>query len=65
MSIHVQKPPQVEFPAAKFPTDIANVALRDARCACARERYLVKRFQLTQHVAALLAERAFENGWRA
>ena len=58
MSIHVQKPPQVEFPAAKFPTDIANVALRDPKCA--RERYLARRFQLTRHVAALLAERAFQ-----
>jgi hypothetical protein len=52
-----QKIPQVEYPASKFPTDIANVASRDARCA--RERYLAKRFRLTRHVAALLAERAF------
>jgi len=52
-----QKTPQVEFQAPKFPTDTANVASRDARSA--REHYLAKRFQLTRHVAALLAERAF------
>ena len=50
-----RKPPV--FPASQFPTDIANVALRDADDA--RERYLAKRFQLTRHFAALLAERAF------
>jgi len=58
MLIQVKKPLQVEFPI-----EIANAALRDARCA--RERYLVRRFRLTRHVAALLAERAFENGRRA
>ena len=57
MSIQAQKIPQFEFPASKFPTDAASVALRDATSA--RERYLIKRFQLTRHVAALLAERAF------
>jgi hypothetical protein len=63
MSIKVQKSPQVEFPASQFPIDIANVALRDA--SCARERYLAKRFQLTRNVAALLAERAFEDQYTA
>ena len=62
MPMQVQKTPQVEFPVSKLPTDIA-VALRDAKCA--RERYLARRFQLTRHVAALLAECAFENGRRA
>ena len=52
----IQKAPRL-FPASQFPTDIANVALRDADDA--RERYLAKRFQLTRHFAALLAERAF------
>ena len=61
--IPVQTTPQVEFPAPKFPPDIASIALRDAKCA--RERYLSKRFQLTRHVAALLAECAFESGRRA
>ena len=54
---HVQKTPQVEFPVSKYPTDAASIAQRDTNCV--RERYLIKRFQLTRHVAALLAERAF------
>ena len=54
MSNKVQKAPV--FPASQFPTDIANVALRDADDA--RERYLAKRFQLTRHFAAL-RQRAF------
>jgi hypothetical protein len=53
----VQKPPQVEIPASKFLIDIANVPLRDARCA--RERYLAKRFQLSPHVAAAVASLIF------
>jgi hypothetical protein len=57
MSIKVPKTPQLELPASKFPTDTAGVGAHDATRA--RERYLVRRFQLTRHVAALLAERAF------
>jgi len=60
MLIKVQKTPQVEFPASKFPTDTANVASRDAKCA--RERYLAKRFRLAPHLGALVAELAFQNG---
>jgi hypothetical protein len=54
MSIRVQKTAQFEFPTTNFPIDIATVPLRDAR-----ERYLVRRFRLSPHFAALLAERAF------
>jgi hypothetical protein len=57
MSIKILKTPQVEFPVSKFPTDIANVASRDARCA--RERYLARRFSLSPHVAAAVAAVAF------
>ena len=63
MLIQVQKTPQLEFPASQFPVDIANAPLGSSRSA--RERYLVRRFRLTRHVAALLAECAFENGRRA
>ena len=52
-----QKTPQVEFPASKFPTDTASVALRDANRA--RERFLAKRFHLSPHVAAAVAAVAF------
>ena len=57
MPINVLKPPQVEFPAPKYPIDIANVASRDARCA--RERYLAKRFRLTPEHAAAVASLVF------
>jgi hypothetical protein len=57
---NVQKTPQAEFPASKYPIDIVNAASRDPKCA--RENYLVKRFQLTRQRAALLAEFAFSNG---
>jgi hypothetical protein len=56
MTIQVQTP-QVEFPASKFPIDIADAALRDPRCA--RERYLARRFALSPHVAAAVAAVAF------
>lgn len=57
MSVQVQKTPQIEFPAAKYPIDIVNAASRDARCA--RERYLARRFALSAHVAAAVASIAF------
>ncbi len=55
MQIHEKS--QVEFPVSKFPIDVANAALRDAKSV--RERYILRRFQMSRHVAALVAERAF------
>jgi hypothetical protein len=60
MPINVQKTPQAEFAAPKFPIDIASATLRDARCA--RERYLARRFALPAAVAAVVALHAFANG---
>jgi hypothetical protein len=57
MSTPVRTAPKVEFPASKFPTDIANVAACDA--VCSRERYLVRRFALSPHLAAAVASIAF------
>jgi hypothetical protein len=57
MLIQVQKTPQVEFPVSKFPIDIINVPLRNARSA--RELYLSKRFQLSPEHAAAVASIAF------
>ena len=57
MSVKVQSPSQVVFPVSKFPIEIANVPLRNARSA--RERYLSKRFQLSPEHAAAVASIAF------
>jgi hypothetical protein len=57
MSTQLQKSPQFEFPNSKFPIDIINVPLRNARSA--RERYLSKRFQLSPEHAAAVASIAF------
>jgi len=54
---HVKKTPRVEFPASKYPIDIINVPLGNARSA--RERYLSKRFQLSPEHAAAVASIAF------
>jgi hypothetical protein len=55
--IQVRKTPQSDFPVSKFPIDVGNVPLRDARRA--RERYLSRRFQLSSEHAAAVAFIAF------
>jgi hypothetical protein len=57
MSTQVQKSPQFEFPNSRFPIDIVNIPLRDARSA--RAHYLSKRFQLSPEHAAAVATIVF------